>query len=126
MGAGQRRSVADVAIDLDLAHYVIPNMRSADAATIQLPRQLAVHLAPRFTDAGPQIALQRIDEIGEFPGVVPVLPKTSNRQYFWDALVVLAAQVSGAEVLYSEDLSDGQQYGPVRVVNPLIDRPARI
>lgn len=38
---------------------------------------------------------------------------------FWDALVVHAAQASGAEVLYSEDLADGQLYGPVRVVNPL-------
>ena len=38
---------------------------------------------------------------------------------FWDALVVQAAQASGAEVLYSEDLSDGQTYGSVRVVNPL-------
>ena len=38
---------------------------------------------------------------------------------FWDALVVQAAQASGAEVLYSEDLSDGQTYGSVRVINPL-------
>ena len=38
---------------------------------------------------------------------------------FWDALVLQAAQASGAEVLYSEDLSDGQMYGPLRVVNPL-------
>lgn len=38
---------------------------------------------------------------------------------FWDALVVHAAQVSGAELLYSEDLSDGQLYGSLRVVNPL-------
>ena len=29
---------------------------------------------------------------------------------FWDALVIQAAQASGAEVLYSEDLSDGQMY----------------
>jgi predicted nucleic acid-binding protein len=40
---------------------------------------------------------------------------------FWDALVIHAAQVAGAEVLYSEDLSDGQRYGDVRVVNPLVD-----
>ncbi len=40
------------------------------------------------------------------------------RLSFWDALVVQAAQTSGAEVLYSEDLSGGQAYGPVRVVNP--------
>ena len=41
---------------------------------------------------------------------------------FWDALIVQAAQASGAEVLYSEDLADGQAYGPVRVVNPLRQR----
>lgn len=41
---------------------------------------------------------------------------------FWDALVVQAAQASGAEILYSEDLSDGQTYGPVRVINPLRSR----
>jgi predicted nucleic acid-binding protein len=39
----------------------------------------------------------------------------------WDALIVQAAQVSNAEVLYSEDLADGQRYGSVRVVNPLIE-----
>lgn len=38
---------------------------------------------------------------------------------FWDALVLHAAHASGAEVLYSEDLSDGQMYGSVRVINPL-------
>jgi len=38
---------------------------------------------------------------------------------FWDALVVQAAGTSGAEVLYSEDLSNGQSYGSVRVINPL-------
>lgn len=38
---------------------------------------------------------------------------------FWDALVLQAAHASGAEVLYSEDLSEGQTSGSVRVVNPL-------
>ena len=37
---------------------------------------------------------------------------------FWDALVVQAAQSAGTQVLYSEDLSDDQLYGPVRVINP--------
>jgi predicted nucleic acid-binding protein len=43
---------------------------------------------------------------------------------FWDALVVHAAQASGAEVLYSEDLADGQDYGGVTVVNPLAEPAA--
>jgi predicted nucleic acid-binding protein len=38
---------------------------------------------------------------------------------FWDALVVQAAQASGAAILYSEDLSDGQAFGSVRVINPV-------
>ena len=38
---------------------------------------------------------------------------------FWDALIVQAAGSCGAEVIYSEDLADGQKYGDVRVVNPL-------
>ncbi len=38
---------------------------------------------------------------------------------FWDALVIQAAHAAGADVVYSEDLSPGQRYGSVRVVNPL-------
>jgi predicted nucleic acid-binding protein len=38
---------------------------------------------------------------------------------FWDALILNAAEASGATVLYSEDFSAGQLYGSVRVENPL-------
>jgi len=38
---------------------------------------------------------------------------------FWDALILQAATASGATVLYSEDLAEGQTYGSVHVVNPL-------
>lgn len=38
---------------------------------------------------------------------------------FWDALIVQACEAARATVLYSEDLSDGQTYRGVRVVNPL-------
>ena len=41
---------------------------------------------------------------------------------FWDALIVHAAEASGASVLYSEDLSNGQRYGAVEVVDPLVPR----
>lgn len=37
---------------------------------------------------------------------------------FWDALVVVAAARSGAVVLYTEDLNDGQEILGVRVTNP--------
>jgi predicted nucleic acid-binding protein len=44
--------------------------------------------------------------------------ETRYRISFWDALVIHAANAAGAEILYSEDLSDGQHYGTTRVRNP--------
>lgn len=40
---------------------------------------------------------------------------------YWDALILQAAGEAGASILYSENLADGQEYGPVRVVNPLVN-----
>jgi predicted nucleic acid-binding protein len=40
---------------------------------------------------------------------------------FWDALILQAAESSGAAVLYSEDLAAEQKYGPIQVINPLLD-----
>jgi len=52
--------------------------------------------------------------------VIEALAIEANYQIsFWDALIVHAAERAGAAILYSEDFSDGQTYGSVRVVNPL-------
>ena len=40
---------------------------------------------------------------------------------FWDAQIVQSAASLGCRVLYTEDLSHGQLYGQVRVVNPFLD-----
>ena len=37
---------------------------------------------------------------------------------FWDAPILAAAEGGGAEVLYTEDLNDGEHYGPVVAGNP--------
>lgn len=37
---------------------------------------------------------------------------------FWDAMILQSARQSGCIILWSEDLSDSQDYGGVRVVNP--------
>ncbi|HEY1206654.1 MAG: PIN domain-containing protein [Bryobacteraceae bacterium] len=37
---------------------------------------------------------------------------------YWDAAILAAAEALGSQIVYSEDLNDGQQYGQVRVVNP--------
>jgi predicted nucleic acid-binding protein len=37
---------------------------------------------------------------------------------YWDAAILAAAEALGTDTVYSEDLSHGQRYGSVRVVNP--------
>ncbi len=40
---------------------------------------------------------------------------------FWDAMVVLASAESGCDVLWTEDLNDGQLLRGVRIRNPFTD-----
>jgi predicted nucleic acid-binding protein len=41
-----------------------------------------------------------------------------HRLSIWDAMIVRAAQIAGCSRLLTEDLSDGERYGEVTVVNP--------
>jgi predicted nucleic acid-binding protein len=45
-----------------------------------------------------------------------------HRIAFWDAMIVRAASALGAEVIWSEDLGDGQEYEGVTVRNPFSRR----
>lgn len=42
---------------------------------------------------------------------------------YWDGAILAATESIGAPVLYSEDLSHGQHYGSVRVINPFKPHP---
>ncbi|MGC3991860.1 MAG: PIN domain-containing protein [Chthoniobacteraceae bacterium] len=37
---------------------------------------------------------------------------------YWDAAIIAAAEELGCDILLSEDLNHGQEYGAIRVVNP--------
>jgi predicted nucleic acid-binding protein len=72
------------------------------------------------------VAVDWLEDFRRFP-VVPVTADLVSRgaalavRYqisYWDGAIVAAAQEIGAQTLYSEDLSAGQRYGSVRVVNP--------
>lgn len=45
---------------------------------------------------------------------------TRYRISYWDAAILAAATELGCTTLYSEDLSHGQTYGTVQVVNPFV------
>jgi len=71
-------------------------------------------------------ALEWIEQWAAFPcqaidhQLVRIAVEQSARYMisYWDAAILAAAEAVGAQTVYSEDLSDGQQYGGVRVVNP--------
>lgn len=44
--------------------------------------------------------------------------ETRHQLSFWDALVIVSAQRSGARTLLSEDLQDGRQMGELVITNP--------
>lgn len=39
----------------------------------------------------------------------------------WDALIIAAAEASGASELLTEDLNHGQRYGTIRATNPFLN-----
>ena len=85
-------------------------------------RKLAVPLTP---DA----ATQAIEALCAFqvraihPGLVrsAIRRSQSSVMSYWDALIVETALEAGANVLFTEDLQDGQGIDGLRVVNPFRD-----
>lgn len=77
----------------------------------------------------PDRALAQLEDFAAWPVVLADLPLVREAVLlsrdavlsFWDALVLAAAARSGASILYTEDLNDGQVVGGVRVVNPFRD-----
>ena len=51
-----------------------------------------------------------------------ILRAIERHQYesfsFWDALIVEAALQSDSQILFSEDMQDGQQIGKLKILNP--------
>ncbi len=71
-------------------------------------------------------AMEFLDSINAFP-VQPVTLEIFmrgvelNRRFslsYWDGAILAAAKAMGRDVVYSEDMSDQQDYDGVRVVNP--------
>lgn len=71
-------------------------------------------------------ALTILDDLTAWPlliidyGAIREAARLSGRSKlsFWDALIVIAAALSGASVLYTEDMNDGQEIHGVQIRNP--------
>lgn len=74
----------------------------------------------------PAQALEWIEQFTAFPcqpvdhQLVRVAIEYSERFEisYWDGAILAAAEALGAHTVFSEDLSAGQRYGRVRVINP--------
>jgi predicted nucleic acid-binding protein len=118
--AGRKREVARVLIS------ELWESRSG-CASVQVLQELFVNLTrkvPKPLSLREAAAL--IEDLSAWrvhaPGVRDVLYAIELHERtgasFWDAMILISANSLGCRVLYSEDLSAGQSYDGVLVVNP--------
>ena len=94
-----------------LSTQVVQEFFVAGLRKLTLPRQQVREVTAAFLDS-PLVTVG--------PSHIRAAIENEDRYNisFWDALIVAAAESGSAEVLYTEDLNDGQQYGAVLVRNP--------
>jgi predicted nucleic acid-binding protein len=94
-----------------LSAQVVQEFYAAGSRKLKMPRR-------ELREAVAALLELRLVVIGP-PHILAAMDVEERHQIsFWDALIVAAAESGGAEVLYTEDLNDRQQYGAVTVQNP--------
>lgn len=103
-------------------------IRHADfGVSAQVLQEFYVNVTRKIADPlEPDVAVELLEQFRQFPLVMTDYPLIVSGvevalRYgisYWDGAIVAAAEILGARTLYTEDLSHGQEYGGVRVVNP--------
>jgi len=97
--------------------------------SIQVLQELYVTVTKKAsTPLPPGTALEIISGLGEWTHHVPDTGDIIDADYiqqkygisFWDAMIVNSACKTGCNVVWTEDLNNGQAYGNVTVQNPFI------
>lgn len=118
--------------DADKRRVASELLESEDLALSVQVLQEFYHQATRPTRpkaATQEQALKFIDSIRHFPVQDVTLDifragVALSRRYqlsYWDGAILAAAEALGCDILYTEDLTHGQDYGGVVVVNPFLD-----
>jgi predicted nucleic acid-binding protein len=94
-----------------LSTQVVQEFYAAGSRKLRLPRRELKDAVIKFLD----LPLVRI---GAAQILAAIEIEERYQTSFWDALILAAAESGGAEVVYTEDLNDGQRYGSVLVQNP--------
>jgi len=101
------------------------------ATSVQVLQEFYVTVVKKGVRPLPaQEALEWIEQLRAFPCqpvdrelvVIAVGLSERFRISYWDAAILAAAMAQGAGTVYSENLSHGQSYETVRVLNPFAAR----
>lgn len=115
----------------ELARQLVERLWSSGEGVLstQVLQELCVNLRRRIARPLPMEEIRRLVQdylsweivVNTPPSVIEALETEARYKIsFWDALILQAAESSGAGVLYSEDLASGHKYGMIRVVNPFV------
>ena len=100
--------------DLLLSTQVVQEFYAAGSRKLGMPRRELREATAALLDL-PLIV------VGPSHIVAAIENEERYRISFWDALILAAAESSGAKVVFTEDLNNGQQYGPLLVRNPFLE-----
>jgi predicted nucleic acid-binding protein len=84
------------------------------------PQQLSVEQAGEWLDRMTVQPCVAVDA-----GVVRAGAELAERYQlsYWDGAIIAAAHEADADLIYTEDLNDGQRYGSVTAINPFKNLP---
>ena len=98
-------------------------------ASIQVLQEFYVNVTrkskfPLSSEEATQVVQDFSDWSVHRPGIKDVVSAIELHQHyqisFWDAMILQSARRSGCNILWSGDLSDSQDYGGVKVINPFM------
>jgi predicted nucleic acid-binding protein len=121
LDAGEKRSIALSVVERGW------QQPGSTAISVQVLQELYVNLVRKGRSHDEASVI--VYDLSVWPVVENSLPllhtaltlKNRWRISLWDALILAAAEQSGAGTLISEDLNAGQDYGGVVVMNPFLD-----
>ena len=101
----EQRGVVSTQVMLELAHNLT---RKFNVSKTTAALMTAAYAQWRVVPADAHLVLKALARAAE------------SQLSVWDAMVVEAAMASGAHTLYTEDLTHGQRFGALTVVNPFL------
>lgn len=116
--ASKRRRALDLIVAEERAISVQVLAEFYHQATRDRPGGISHDHATRFIEEIGHFVVQDVT-VDVFRAAVSI-----SRRYrvsYWDGAIVAAARAAGCEILYTEDLNDGQDYGGVRALNPFAE-----